>query len=697
VTSISKPPVAPERPTELTTNGDTRVDPWYWLREKDNPEVISHLEAENAYTAHVMASTQGAQQYLYDEIVARIQETDLSVPVKKGDWWYYHRTEEGKQYGIHCRKADDNGKPVGEETSSKEIVLFDENREADGHDFFDMGAFDISPDGYLLAYSTDYEGNEIFTMRVRDLRTNEDLADRIENTSYGTAWSRDGSVLFYIRRDQALRPFQVWRHVIGTPTHDDTLMFQEDDERFHVGVGNSRTEDYVTIGASSTLTTEIHLLRSDDPLGDFTVVEPRREGIEYHLAHHRSENGDRFFVTTNENAPNFKLMVTSADALGAENWKPLIEHRPDVKLDGAECFSKHLVLSERADANTRIAIYDLTTEQYRVLEQPEPVYTAHTSGNAEFDTTKLRFGYSSLVTPGSVYQVDLETGERELLKQQPVLGTFNSDDYVSERVWATAADGTKVPVSLVYRKDRPEEPGPALLYGYGSYEISIDPTFSSLRLSLLDRGFVFAIAHIRGGGDLGRAWYENGKFLHKKNTFTDFVTCAEHLVEKGYTTPDQLVIRGGSAGGLLMGAVTNMRPDLFAAVVAEVPFVDVLTTMLDTSLPLTVGEFEEWGNPQEPEFYDYMKSYSPYDNVAPHDYPRMLVTAGLNDPRVSYWEPTKWVQRLRAENTSQRDILLKTEMGAGHSGPSGRYDTWRDEAFIYAFMLQTLGIRVRLT
>lgn len=692
MTDQPRPPLAPRRPTTLTNHGDERVDDWYWLREKSNPEVTELLEAENSYTAAMLASTQGTQQHLYDEMVARIQETDLSVPVKKGAWWYYNRTEEGKQYAIHCRKPDVAGVAGGEET---EHVMFDENEEAGEAPFFDMGAFDVSPDGKLLAYSVDFEGDEVFTMHVRNLETGEELPDSIEATSYGTAWSRDGSVLFYVRRDQAMRPYQVWRHTLGTPSSQDVLVFQEDEELFYTGVGNSRTEDYVVISVGSKLTTETRLLRSDEPYGEFVVFQARQYGVEYHLSHHRSTDGDRFFITTNEDARNFKLMVTSVDELDPASWKEVIAHRDDVTLQGAEAFSDHLVLSERADANSRISVLDLATNEYRVLDQPETVYSAHPSGNPEFDTTKLRFGYTSLVTPSSVYELDLKTDERHLLKQQPVLGDFDASQYVSVREWATASDGTRVPISLVYRQDRESEPGPTLLYGYGSYEISIDPSFSSLRLSLLDRGFVFAIAHIRGGGDMGRSWYENGKFLTKKNTFTDFIASAEHLIERGYTTSKQLIIRGGSAGGLLMGAATNMRPDLFAAVVAEVPFVDTLTTMLDTSLPLTIGEFEEWGNPQEPDYYEYMKSYSPYDNVAALPYPTMLVTAGLNDPRVSYWEPAKWVQKLRSMTTGHAPILLKTEMGAGHSGPSGRYDTWRDEALVYAFMFHALGMRLR--
>jgi oligopeptidase B len=676
-------PQAPTRPTPLTHHGDTRVDDWYWLREKDNPEVIGLLEAENEYTTEFMSGTEQLQQDLFAEFTARIQETDLSVPVRKGQWWYYSRTVEGQQYGIHCRKRDEDGAAAGDE-----IVLLDENLAAADAEFFSLGTFDIDPTGRRLAYSTDTDGSEIFTMRVRDLDTLTDLDDTITDTHYSSAWSRDGSVLFYTRQDATKRPYQVWRHVIGTAdAADDVLIYQEDDERFFVGVGNSKTDDYLLISIGSSLTSEMHVLRADDPLGSFAVVEPRVQGVEYRLSHHRGER-DVFYVLTNENSPNFKLMVTPTDAPGRANWTEVIPHRDDVKLDGVDTFVNHLALAERAEGIARIAILDLASGVHTVMEQPETVYTAGPSGNAEFDSHLLRYGYTSFVTPRSVYEYDLLTGERRLLKQQPVLGEYNPADYTTERTWARAEDGTLVPVSIVHRNDRPREGGPALLYGYGSYEISVDPAFSSLRLSLLDRGFLFAIAHVRGGGDLGRLWYEDGKFLHKRNTFTDFIAVAEHLVAEGYTAPENLIARGGSAGGLLMGAVTNLRPELFAGIVAEVPFVDALTTMLDPSLPLTVHEYEEWGNPEDPEYYAYMKSYSPFDNVGKASYPTMLVTAGLNDPRVSYWEPAKWVQKLRQNNTGDSTIVLKTEMGAGHSGPSGRYDSWKDEAFVYAFMLE---------
>jgi oligopeptidase B len=682
-TGSTSAPVAPKRPTVLSKHGDERTDDWFWLREKSDPEVIALLEAENAHLQAYLGGTEKLQADLFEEFRSRIQETDLSVPVRKHGWWYYSRTEEGRQYGISCRKADVDGQPGGEE-----IVLLDQNEVAGDAEFFALGAFSIAHTANRLAYSTDLTGSETFTLRVRDLATDTDLDDVIEDVYYGATWNQDGTVLFYTRQDEAKRPYQVWRHVLGTPADEDVKVFQEDDERFFVGVGGSKTEDYLVISLGSSLTSETWILRADDPTGEFTVVEPRRQGVEYHLSHYRDATRDEFYVVTNEDSPNFKLMVTPAATPGHEHWQEVIGHRPDVKLDGAETMAGHLILSERAEGTARIALYDLATGTHSVMEQPETVYTAGASGNAEFDTHVVRYSYTSLVTPRSVYEYDLATGERTLLKQQPVLGGYDPTAYTTERVWAKAADGVEVPISLVYRSDRAKNGGPALLYGYGAYEISTDPYFSSFRLSLLDRGFVFAIAHVRGGGDLGRLWYEDGKFEKKPNTFSDFVAAADHLVAEGYTAPSQLIARGGSAGGLLMGAITNLRPELFAGVIAEVPFVDVLTTMLDPSLPLTVHEYEEWGSPEEEKFYQVLKGYSPYDNVVDAAYPEMLVTAGLNDPRVSYWEPAKWVQKLREHNTGPHEIAMKVEMGAGHSGPSGRYDSWKDEAMIYAWILE---------
>jgi oligopeptidase B len=680
---MPRPPVAPRRPHVIEAHGDPRTDDWYWLRERENPEVLALLEAENEYTKAMLAHTEELQQKLYDEIVSRIQETDVSVPARKGDYWYYARTVEGLQYPIACRRTGGEDGP--------EQVLLDENALAEGHEFLALANDEVSPDHRLLAFATDYDGGERYGLRFRDLATGEDLPDVVEDTYYGLAWSADSSTVFYTKVDDAMRPHQLWRHRIGTPTDDDVLIFQEDDDRFWLGVHLTRSEQYVLLLLESKVTSEMWFLPADDPAREFRVIAPREQDVEYYADHH----DDRFFVVTNaDGAENFKLVEAPIATPGREHWREVVPHRDDVKLDGAEAFARHLVLHERADGLRRLRILRLADGDQHVVEQPEPVYTVGPDVNAEFDTDVYRFSYQSLVTPRSVYDYDVGTRTRVLKKQQPVLGGYDPTKYTTARAWATAADGVRVPMSIVHRTDVPlDGRAPALLYGYGSYEHSVDPTFSSLRLSLLDRGVVYAIAHIRGGGEMGRRWYEDGKYLRKRNTFTDFVACAEQLVADRYTSPARLAIRGGSAGGLLMGAVTNLRPDLPAAVVAEVPFVDCLTTILDETLPLTVLEWEEWGNPvADPDVYAYMKAYSPYDNVRAEPYPAMLVTAGLNDPRVSYWEPAKWVQKLRAVTTGGRPILLKTELGAGHMGPSGRYDAWRDEAFVLAFVLDALGV-----
>ncbi|MGH9177793.1 MAG: S9 family peptidase [Acidimicrobiales bacterium] len=683
------PPAAPKRPVTLTAHGDDRVDEWYWLRDRDNPEVLALLEAENVHTAAVLAPTEDLQEALFHEIVGRILETDLSVPARKGEWWYLSRTVEGLQYPIWCRRK---GEPEGPEQ-----VLLDQNELAVGHDYFAMANTAVSPDSALTTYATDINGSERYTLRFRDLRTGEDLADTVPDTYYGVAWAADNATVFYTKVDDAMRPYQLWRHAVGTPAADDRLVYQEDDERFFLGVELTKSEGFLILSLHSKVTSEAYVLPAGQPLGDFRLVQRREQGVEYHLDHHADAAGERFYILTNaDGAENFKLVEAPVDDLGRARWQEVVPHRPDVKLDGFEVFAGHLALFERAEGTRRISVRHLADGDTHVIEQPEAVSTVGPDANLEFDTTVLRFGYTSLVTPRSVFDYDMDARTRELKKQQPVLGGYDPAQYETTRLWATAPDGERVPLSLVHRRDTAVDgTAPALLYGYGSYEISIDPTFSPLRLSLLDRGVVFAIAHVRGGGEMGRRWYEAGKLLHKKHTFTDFVAAAEHLVASGYAAPDRLVVRGGSAGGLLMGAVLNLRPDLCRAVVADVPFVDVLTTILDVSLPLTVTEWEEWGNPKDdPEAYAYIKSYSPYDNVAAVAHPTVLALAGLNDPRVSYWEPAKWVQRLRDRGTGSAPILLKTEMGAGHSGPSGRYDAWREEALVYAFLLDAVGAPV---
>jgi oligopeptidase B len=680
-TALAAPRAEP-KPTTLTAHGDDRVDPWFWLRDKEDPAVIAYLEAENAFTEAATAHTGGLRDTLYDEIVARIQETDLSAPVRKREWWYYGRTVEGQQYGINCRKHLS--------LDAEEQVMLDQNIEAEGHEFFALGVFDISPDATLLAHASDVTGGEKYTLRFRDLATGDDLPDVIEGVYYGSAWAADSRTFFYTRPDDAMRPHQVWRHTLGAPADDDALVFQEDDEHFYVGVSLEKDEKVILIHVGSKITDEVWFLSAGDPTAELTVVQPRIHGLEYSVEHH----DERFFVVTNHEAVNFRLMATPVATPGIEHWTEVLPHRDDVKLDGVDAFAEFVLLFERADALRRIRVMQLADGEITTIEQPEEVYTAGASSNPEFDTTTVRFTYTSMVTPASVFDYDVATGERTLVKQQPVLGGYDPAKYVTGRLWASAPDGERVPISFVHRKDtRIDGSAPALLYGYGSYEHSIDPGFSSLRLSLLDRGFVFGIAHVRGGGEMGRRWYDDGKLLHKRNTFTDFIACAEHLVAEGYAAPDRVAIRGGSAGGLLMGAVVNLRPELFTAVVAEVPFVDCLTTILDETLPLTVMEWEEWGNPKaDAAVYEYMKSYSPYDNVSATAYPAMLVTAGLNDPRVSYWEPAKWVAKLRTSKTDDNTLLLKTEMGAGHMGPSGRYDSWREEAFVYAFVLDALRV-----
>ena len=693
------PPVAPRRPTVLRAHGDERVDDWYWLRDRDDPQVREYLEAENAYTREVMARTEPLQQQLFEEIKSRVQETDTSAPVRKGPYEYFGRTIEGRQYGIQCRRpAETPGLPdpfAPPGTAPGEEVLLDQNELAAGHDYFALGGFAVSPDHTRLAYSVDVTGGERYELRFRDLTTGDDLPDVVPDVYYGLAWANDDRTCFYVRPDAAMRPWQVWRHRLGTPAGDDELVYQENDERFYTSVGRTRTGRYIVVSLGSKITSEAWFVDADDPEGAPRVVMPRRDGVEYDVEHHHSDDhGDRFFVVTNDDgAENFKLMVAPVDQPGREHWREVVPHRADVRLEDVDAFADHLVLSERAEGLERIVVRRLADDDTHVVAMPDPVYSAGLGANPEFDTRTLRFEYTSLVAPVSSYDYDLVARERMLVKRQPVPG-YDPDEYESHRHWATAPDGVRVPISVVHRRGLAHDgTAPALLYGYGSYEISIDPSFSVARVSLLERGVVFAIAHIRGGGELGRRWYEDGKLEHKPNTFTDFIACAETLIAEGYAAPDRLAARGGSAGGLLMGAVVNLRPNLFRAVVAEVPFVDSLTTILDETLPLTVTEWEEWGNPvADPEIYKVMKSYAPYDNVEAKDYPAMLVTGGLNDPRVSYWEPAKWVAKLRTMKTDDRTLLLKTEMGAGHGGPSGRYDAWRDEALVLAFLLDQLEV-----
>jgi oligopeptidase B len=680
-------PTVRQVPTERTQHGDTVTDEFAWLADKDNPETVAYLEAENAWTAKATAHLADLQQTVFDEIKARTQETDLSVPSRKGGYWYYTRTEEGKQYGIQCRVAVRPGETDPPERRDGEEVLLDGNVLAEGRDFFALGTFDVSPDGDWLAYSTDFDGDERFTLKVKDLRSGEVLADAVPDTFYSSAWSADGSTLFYITVDEAWRPNRVWRHAVGQPAGDDVIVYEEADERFWVGVELTRSEKFIVIDAQSKITSEVRVISSDQPTTEPLVVAERRQGVEYSIEHH----GHRFLILHNDGAEDFALASTSADAPG--EWTELIPYRPGTRLESVDAFQRHIVISLRRDGLTGLQVMgDGSTDSYD-MEFPEPLYSVGLAGNPEYDTNSVRISYTSMVTPDSIFDVDLVTRTMTLRKQKPVLGGYRPEDYQQYREWAVADDGTRVPISLVARKGTPRNgTAPLLLYGYGSYEHSVDPYFSIARLSLLDRGVVFAIAHVRGGGELGRRWYENGKMLAKKNTFTDFVACAHALVTSAWTSADRTVARGGSAGGLLMGAIANLAPEAFAGIVAQVPFVDPLNSILDPSLPLTVTEWEEWGNPLESaDVYAYMKSYSPYENVAKINYPAILAVTSLNDTRVLYHEPAKWIARLRSVAPGG-SYLLKTEMGAGHGGPSGRYDSWKEEAFVTAWTLDILKL-----
>lgn len=677
-----KPPAAQIVPHELEHHGHARTDNYYWLRDRDNPDTVAYLEAENEYTKDAMAHVQPLEEALFEEIKGRIKQTDMSVPYRRDDYYYYTRYEEGREYPLYARKRGALENP--------EDLMLDVNVLAEGHEFFAVGRLAVSSGQDLLAYTEDAQGRRIYTIRFKDLATGEALPDVIPEVTSNITWANDNRTLFYAKQDpETLRSCRIYRHVLGTDPAEDVLVYEEADDTFSAYVFKTKSKRYLMIVSSQTLSNEYRYLDAGDPTGAFTLFLPRERGHEHAVDHFE----DRFFIHTNHEARNFRLVSTPLDRTGQEHWEEVIPHRPDVLLEGFEVFRDHLVLEERRDGlvQLRVMPWDGSREHY--LEFGEPAYLAGTNVNLEFDTTVLRYGYTSMTTPSSIYDYDMVTREKTLLKQEEVLGGFDSADYRTERLHATAADGVRVPISLVYRKGT-ERNGrnPLLLYGYGSYGHSLDAAFGSARLSLLDRGFVFAIAHVRGGEEMGRAWYEDGRLLKKKNTFTDFTACAEHLVEQGYTAPERLFAMGGSAGGLLMGAVVNLRPDLFKGVVAQVPFVDIVTTMLDPDIPLTTGEYDEWGNPNDREYYDYMLSYSPYDNVEAGSYPHMLVTTGLHDSQVQYWEPAKWVAKLRAVKTDRNRLLLKTNMEAGHGGASGRFKRYREIALEYAFLLDLAGI-----
>jgi oligopeptidase B len=692
-------PVAEARPTTRSHHGDDVEDRYEWMRAKEDATLIAHLEAENAYTQSRTAHLEGLRTRIFDEIKNRTLETDLSVPTRRGDWWYYGRTVEGKQYGIQCRaplaSVDDWTPPeLSPDTPVPgEQVLLDGNVEAEGHDFFSLGSFEISTDGTRMLYGVDVAGDERYLVRVRDLTTGENLPDEIPGTFAGATFSPDGRFIVYTTVDDAWRPDTVWLHEIGTPVDTDEKLFHEPDERYWVGAGFTRSDRYLVIGLGSSITSEEWLVDASDLRGEPRVVWPRREGVEYESEHAVVGGEDVLFILHNDGALDFELVRVAASAPSRDRVV-VVPHRPGERLLGMSTFRDWGVIAYRRGGLARLGMLDYATGAIDEIDFEEPLYAVGSGGNPEWAPPLLRLGYGSFVTPGTVYDYEVATGELLLRKRQPVLGGYEPADYGQARVWATAADGTQVPISLVWKRsfgEPGESPRPLHLYGYGSYEHSIEPGFSVPRLSELDRGVIFAVAHVRGGGEMGRQWYEDGKLLAKRNTFTDFVDCARHLIDSGYTTADRVVAEGGSAGGLLMGAVANLAPELFAGVLADVPFVDALTTILDPSLPLTVIEWDEWGDPlHNPDVYAYMKSYSPYENVRTDaSYPKILAVTSLNDTRVLYVEPAKWVARLREVGA---DALLKCEMVAGHGGVSGRYNAWRERAFELAWLLDVLGV-----
>jgi oligopeptidase B len=671
--------MADKKPKTTNIHGDTLVDDYFWLREKTNPAVVAHLQAENAYTDLVMKPTAPLQEKLYNEMLSHIKQTDVNVPYRWGNYFYYSRTEEGKQYPIFCRKQ-------GSLEAPEEIVL-DQNELAKGQKFMSVGAFVPSDDGSLLAYSTDNTGYRQYTLRVKDLRNGKLFPENIERVD-NVVWATDNKTMFYVTEDAVTkRSDKFFRHILGTDQSD--LVYEEKDELFDIGVGRSRDKAVIFLEAASKTSTESRYLPADKPAGDLKIVLPRQPNHEYDVDH----RGNLFYIRTNKGAQNFRVVTAPVSDPSEKNWKEFVSHRPAVKVEAISLFADHAVLSEWENGLQQLEIIDFKNNKRKHIEFPEPVYSAGLGANREFNTTVVRYNYNSLVTPNSVFDYDMNTSKATLMKQTEVPGGFDRGNYKSERVFATASDGRRIPMSMVYRKGvKLDGTAPLLLYAYGSYGISIPPNFSSSRLSLLDRGVIYVIAHIRGGGELGEEWRQAGRMMNKMNTFTDFIACADTLVKTKYTSSDRLVIQGGSAGGLLMGAVSNMRPDLFKAVVAQVPFVDVLNTMLDASLPLTTSEYIEWGNPNEKPAYEYMKQYSPYDNVGKKNYPAMLVKVSVNDSQVPYWEGTKLVAKLRALKTDNNPLLLKVNFGAGHGGSSGRYDALRETAFDFSFMLWQMGI-----
>ena len=675
-------PSAPKRPKEITTHGDTRIDPWFWLRDVEDPATLEYLRAENAHTEAVMAPEEELQERLFLEMRARIKEDDSTVPEKEREYYYYTRFEEGKQYPIHCRKR---GSPDGPEE-----ILINVNELAEGKDYTRVGSWENSPDHKWLAYSVDSDGSEQYTIVIKNLETGELLDEAIPNSYYSLEWANDNRTIFYDVLDENHRPVKIFRHHLGEDPSKDELVYEEKDERFFVGVAKSSSQRFIFVASSGNNMSEWYFMDGNDPSSELTLVEPRRPDFEYDIDHH----GERFLIRNNgDGARDFKVSETPVSAPGFANWRDFVPHVLGRPIGGFGLSQDYFVLYYRTNGLPQVQMRNLASGETHELTLDEEDYAVRLQGNREWESSNLRFSYASLTTPATVYDYDMDTREREFRKQTEVLGDFSSDKYQSRRVFATAEDGTQIPISLLYAKDTPlDGSAPLYLYGYGSYGIIIDSDFSSVRLSLVDRGYIFAITHVRGGMDLGWDWYEGGKLLNKKNTFTDFIACAEHLIQEGYTTKGNIVSSGGSAGGMLMGAIVNLRPDLFKAVIADVPFVDVLNTMLDDTLPLTTMEYNEWGNPNDPQYYNYIKSYSPYDNVKSQDYPHMLITGGLSDPRVTYWEPTKWAAQLRELKTNDNLLLLKIHMDSGHAGASGRFDRLREVALEYAFILKVFAV-----
>lgn len=677
------PPDVQKIPKKITVHGDTRIDNYYWLNDRENPDVIKYLEEENAYTKSVLKPTEKFQEDLFQEMKSRIKETDQSVPYEKNGYFYYTRYEEGKEYPIYCRKQGS--------LEAKEEIMLNVNAMAEGFDYYQVRGLTVSPNNKLLAFGVDTVSRRMYTIHIKNLETDEIFSDQIPVTTGSVAWADDNKTMFYTQKDEeTLRSNKIFRHILGENYTLDQEIYHEEDETFGTSVWRTKSDKYIMISSYSTMSDEYRYLRADNPTGVFQVIQPRERALEYSVSHF----GDYFYIKTNLNATNFKLVRTPVTKTAKENWEDVIVHREDVFLQEIEIFKNYLVLEERNNGLTEIRIINWEDNSEHYLDFGEETYMAYISTNPNFDSEYLRFGYTSLTTPNSTIDYNMVTREKIVRKEQEVLGDFNKNNYEAKRIFATADDGTKIPMSIVYRKGiQFDGSNPALIYGYGSYGITMDPYFSSVRLSLLDRGFVYAIAHVRGSQYLGRQWYDDGRLLNKMNTFTDFNACAEHLINLKYTSSEKLFAMGGSAGGLLMGVIANLRPDLYKGIIAQVPFVDVVTTMLDESIPLTTGEFDEWGNPKDSVFYEYMLSYSPYDQVKAQDYPAMLVTTGLHDSQVQYWEPAKWVAKLRDMKTDEHVLLLYTNMDTGHGGASGRFEALKEYAMEYAFMFQQLGIK----